>query len=247
MATRCAHGRRHASARAPHRDLYDTLRAADGLAVGFADEEASAEPGHKGAGVGEVALWAATATAVARPASGVIGHGVDRGDRVVAVGVSKDQCCMLDGAYTITGLIVLHRKRPGWPLLKGESPACTTSPSPHDHPRPNATATCVVTAFCNTFSLGADHGCGGCRSAAVTATTALAPPTTANDLGGSLGRVSGQGAVGYWASWRTEPSTDAPLVMWSGRSGRRVGNPVHAMRRSRGPLLSSSPPARRCT
>ncbi|GHE66769.1 hypothetical protein ABZ690_13980 [Streptomyces sp. NPDC006967] len=54
------------------RDLYDTLRAADGLAVGFADEEASAEPGHKGAGVGEVALWAATATAVARPASQVL-------------------------------------------------------------------------------------------------------------------------------------------------------------------------------
>ncbi|MEU0176517.1 hypothetical protein ABZ178_24705 [Streptomyces massasporeus] len=54
------------------RDLYDTLRPADGLAVGFADEEASAEPGHKGAGVGELALWAATATAVARPASQVL-------------------------------------------------------------------------------------------------------------------------------------------------------------------------------
>ncbi|MEU6403784.1 hypothetical protein [Streptomyces sp. NPDC046985] len=54
------------------RDLYDTLRAADGLAVGFASEGAFAEPGHKGAGVDEVALWAATATAVARPASQVL-------------------------------------------------------------------------------------------------------------------------------------------------------------------------------
>ncbi|MCC5479517.1 hypothetical protein [Streptomyces barringtoniae] len=54
------------------RDLYDTLRTADGLAVGFSDEEEPAEPGHKGVGAGEVALWAATTTAVARPASKVL-------------------------------------------------------------------------------------------------------------------------------------------------------------------------------
>ncbi|MGW3863864.1 hypothetical protein ACWEDZ_20565 [Streptomyces sp. NPDC005047] len=35
-------------------------------------EEASAELGHKGAGVAELALWAATATAVARPAPQVL-------------------------------------------------------------------------------------------------------------------------------------------------------------------------------
>jgi hypothetical protein len=54
------------------RDLHDALRGADGLVVGFVDDEKPAEPGHKGAGVGEVALWAATATAVARPASQVL-------------------------------------------------------------------------------------------------------------------------------------------------------------------------------
>ncbi|MET7344202.1 hypothetical protein ACIOEZ_27925 [Streptomyces sp. NPDC087866] len=54
------------------RDLYDTLRRADDLAVGFHDAEEPAEPGSKGTGVGEVALWAATTAAVARPASQVL-------------------------------------------------------------------------------------------------------------------------------------------------------------------------------
>ncbi|WP_316739072.1 hypothetical protein [Streptomyces sp. MK7] len=54
------------------RDLYDTLQATDGLTVGFNDDDKPAEPGHKGAAVGEIALWAATATAVARPASQVL-------------------------------------------------------------------------------------------------------------------------------------------------------------------------------
>ncbi|MFJ3891406.1 MarR family transcriptional regulator [Streptomyces rubrogriseus] len=31
------------------------------------------------------------------------------------------------------------------------SPACTTSPSPHDHTRPDATPTCLITAFCSTL------------------------------------------------------------------------------------------------
>lgn len=54
------------------RDLHDTLQNADGLTVGFADGDQSVEPGRKGAGVGDVALWAATATAIARPASHVL-------------------------------------------------------------------------------------------------------------------------------------------------------------------------------
>jgi hypothetical protein len=57
------------------RDLYDSLREADGLTVGFGDGEGLAEPGSKGAGAGDVALWAATATAVARPASRVLVRG----------------------------------------------------------------------------------------------------------------------------------------------------------------------------
>ncbi|MEU7414601.1 MULTISPECIES: hypothetical protein [Streptomyces] len=54
------------------RDLYDSLREADGLTVGLSEGEGLAEPGRKGAGAGDVALWAATATAVARPASRVL-------------------------------------------------------------------------------------------------------------------------------------------------------------------------------
>lgn len=53
------------------RDLHDTLHGTDDLVVGFHDADGSSEPGRKGAGVGEVALWAATAAA-ARPASQVL-------------------------------------------------------------------------------------------------------------------------------------------------------------------------------
>ncbi|PKV88670.1 hypothetical protein BX283_6293 [Streptomyces sp. TLI_146] len=54
------------------RDLHDTLNRADGLVVGFHEAEEPTEPGHKGAGVGEVALWATGTAAVARPASQVL-------------------------------------------------------------------------------------------------------------------------------------------------------------------------------
>ncbi|MBK3563834.1 hypothetical protein [Streptomyces sp. MBT62] len=54
------------------RDLYAALHEAEGVAVGFADAGQPSEPGHKGTGVGEVALWAATVTAIARPASQVL-------------------------------------------------------------------------------------------------------------------------------------------------------------------------------
>ncbi|MEU6145238.1 hypothetical protein ABZ848_33425 [Streptomyces sp. NPDC047081] len=54
------------------RDLYAALHEAEGVAVGFADAGQPSEPGHKGTGAGEVALWAATATAIARPASQVL-------------------------------------------------------------------------------------------------------------------------------------------------------------------------------
>lgn len=54
------------------RDLHDTLNGTDGLVVGFHDTDGPAEPGHKGAGVGEVALWATGTAAVARPASQVL-------------------------------------------------------------------------------------------------------------------------------------------------------------------------------
>ncbi|MGW2591918.1 hypothetical protein ACWCXC_16860 [Streptomyces sp. NPDC001515] len=54
------------------RDLHDTLHGTDGLVVGFHDADGPTEPGHKGAPVGDVALWAATTAAVARPASQVL-------------------------------------------------------------------------------------------------------------------------------------------------------------------------------
>jgi hypothetical protein len=54
------------------RDLYVALDEAEDLEVGFVDGKASTEPGHKGAGVGDIALWATTATAVARPASQIL-------------------------------------------------------------------------------------------------------------------------------------------------------------------------------
>ncbi|MFR9724381.1 hypothetical protein ACL02R_13605 [Streptomyces sp. MS19] len=54
------------------RDLHDRLRRADDHVVGFHDADDPAEPGSKGAGVGEVALWVATTAAIARPASQVL-------------------------------------------------------------------------------------------------------------------------------------------------------------------------------
>ncbi|MYS46856.1 hypothetical protein GTY23_37880 [Streptomyces sp. SID5998] len=54
------------------RDLRDSLERADGLVVGFHDDEEAAGPGSKGTGAGEVALWVATAAAVVRPASQVL-------------------------------------------------------------------------------------------------------------------------------------------------------------------------------
>ncbi|MCU8590810.1 hypothetical protein [Streptomyces sp. A13(2022)] len=54
------------------RDLHDILNRTDGLVVGFYNTDEPTEPGHKGAGVGEVALWAAGTAAVARPASQVL-------------------------------------------------------------------------------------------------------------------------------------------------------------------------------
>lgn len=55
------------------RDLHDTLNRTDSLAVGFHDTDGPTELGRKGAGVGEVALWATAATvAVARPVSQVL-------------------------------------------------------------------------------------------------------------------------------------------------------------------------------
>lgn len=54
------------------RDLHDTLHRTDDLVVGFHDADGPTEPGRKGAGVGEVALWAATTAAVARPVSQVL-------------------------------------------------------------------------------------------------------------------------------------------------------------------------------
>ncbi|MGW2084628.1 hypothetical protein [Streptomyces sp. NPDC001880] len=53
-------------------DLHETLHRADGLVIGFHDAGGPTEPGRKGTGVGEVALWAATTAAVARPASQVL-------------------------------------------------------------------------------------------------------------------------------------------------------------------------------
>ncbi|WP_215455087.1 hypothetical protein [Streptomyces sp. ATCC 21386] len=54
------------------RDLYAALHETEGVVAGFTEDDAAVQPGHKGAGVGELALWAATATAVARPASQVL-------------------------------------------------------------------------------------------------------------------------------------------------------------------------------
>lgn len=54
------------------RDLHDTLHRTDDLVVGFHDADGPTEPGRKGTTVGEVALWAATTAAVARPASQVL-------------------------------------------------------------------------------------------------------------------------------------------------------------------------------
>ncbi|MER7313512.1 MULTISPECIES: hypothetical protein [Streptomyces] len=54
------------------RDLHDSLRREADLVVGFHDADGPSEPGSKGTGVGEVALWAATTAAVARPASQVL-------------------------------------------------------------------------------------------------------------------------------------------------------------------------------
>jgi hypothetical protein len=54
------------------RDLYAALHRTEGVVTGFTEDDAAVQPGHKGVGAGEVALWAATATAVARPASQVL-------------------------------------------------------------------------------------------------------------------------------------------------------------------------------
>lgn len=53
-------------------DLHDTLHEVDGLVAEFAEGQKPADSGHKGTGVGDVALWAATAAAVARPTSQVV-------------------------------------------------------------------------------------------------------------------------------------------------------------------------------
>ncbi|MFJ5034566.1 hypothetical protein ACIQB5_42460 [Streptomyces sp. NPDC088560] len=53
-------------------DLCAALHEAEDVEVGFVVGQAATEPGHKGAGVGDVALWATTATALARPASQVL-------------------------------------------------------------------------------------------------------------------------------------------------------------------------------
>lgn len=54
------------------RDLHETLRRANDLVVGFHDAAGPTEPGRKGTGVGEVALWATTTATVARPVSQVL-------------------------------------------------------------------------------------------------------------------------------------------------------------------------------
>jgi hypothetical protein len=53
------------------RDLYDLLRSAEGVDVGFADDDTSLERGRKGGLAGNVALWAAVA-AGGRQASAVL-------------------------------------------------------------------------------------------------------------------------------------------------------------------------------
>jgi hypothetical protein len=54
------------------RDLHAALQESEGIVAGLAQDDAAVQPGHKGAGVGDLMLWAATATAVARPASQVL-------------------------------------------------------------------------------------------------------------------------------------------------------------------------------
>ncbi|MEU1160665.1 hypothetical protein ABZ372_07655 [Streptomyces sp. NPDC005921] len=54
------------------RELRDALQETDGLIVGFADADEPVAPGHKGTGVGDIALWAATAGAVARPVARIL-------------------------------------------------------------------------------------------------------------------------------------------------------------------------------
>jgi len=54
------------------RDLHAALQETDGLSVGFADADEPVAPGYKGTGVGDIALWAATAGAIARPVSGIL-------------------------------------------------------------------------------------------------------------------------------------------------------------------------------
>jgi hypothetical protein len=50
------------------RDLYEALHEAEGIAVGFETEGKALEAGQKGAGIGDVVLWAAAAL----PASPVL-------------------------------------------------------------------------------------------------------------------------------------------------------------------------------
>ncbi|MEU9379740.1 hypothetical protein AB0D38_01485 [Streptomyces sp. NPDC048279] len=54
------------------RDLYAALHGTEGVLAGFTEDDVTVQPGHKGVGADEVALWAAAATAVARPASQVL-------------------------------------------------------------------------------------------------------------------------------------------------------------------------------
>lgn len=54
------------------RDLYAALSGVDGLACGFADGDSSAAEGSKGAGAGDVALWAAVAAASSGATSRVL-------------------------------------------------------------------------------------------------------------------------------------------------------------------------------
>ena len=54
------------------RDLHSTLNGADDLVVGFHDAQTPTEPGRKGSGAGEVALWAVGTAAIAPPASKVL-------------------------------------------------------------------------------------------------------------------------------------------------------------------------------
>ncbi|MDT3399610.1 hypothetical protein RKE29_23700 [Streptomyces sp. B1866] len=53
------------------RDLHEALRNLDDLSVGFVDNSPSAKAGRKGAGTGDIALWAAAAAA-SRPVSQIL-------------------------------------------------------------------------------------------------------------------------------------------------------------------------------